>query len=146
MRNIFIMSILIINFSCSKDDFIVNPRSVKESKERNAFIKEFVGDNSIITINNNKYLLKEIYLSYKIDSKKVHKQAMSLIFKTIDFKTQKLDCPDDYTKFELIVGDKKYDMSTNSRNLVSTIPINTSNFTLIYYDKKIKNSINFKEK
>ena len=38
-----------------KDTFIVNPRSVKEAKERNAFIKEFIGDNSIISIDNKEY-------------------------------------------------------------------------------------------
>lgn len=142
------MTIFVINFSCMKDTIIVNPRSIKESKERNAFIKEFVGDKSIITIDNNKYLLKEVYLTYKIDSKKAHKKAVSLIFKIMNLKTQEFECPD-YTNFEIIARNLKYDLGERSRSLVNdhpSIPINTSNFTLNYYDNKIKRVINFKEK
>jgi hypothetical protein len=130
-----------------KDTFIVYPLSIKESKERNAFIKEFVGDTSVISFKNNDYLLDEIYLTYKIDSKKVHKQAITLVFKTIDIKTQKFDCPDDYSKFEIIIDTKKYGLGRNSFNLsCRNIPIDTKNFKLIYYDNNIKKVINFKEK
>jgi hypothetical protein len=132
-----------------KDTFIVNPRSIKESKESKAFIKEFVGDKPIISIDNKKYLLREVYLTYKIDSKKVYKQAVSLIFKTINIKTKDIDCPNDYTKFEIIVDETKYNLGNNSNNLVCdypSIPIKTNNFLLIYYDNQIKRVVKFKEK
>lgn len=145
MRNILITTIFVINFSCMKDSIIVNPKNIKDSKERKAFIKEFIGDESIISIDGTRYLLKEVYLTYMIDSKKVHKQAVSLIFKTINLKTQNIECPD-YTKFEVIVGDIKCDLGERSNNLVSDIPINTNNFSLNYYDNKTKRVIKFKDK
>jgi hypothetical protein len=129
-----------------KDTFIVYPLSIKESKERNAFIKEFVGDTSVISFKNNDYLLDEIYLTYKIDSKKVHKQAITLVFKTIDIKTQKFDCPDDYSKFEIIIDTKKYGLGRNSFNFFSEIPVNSKYFSLVYYDNNIRKVVNFKEK
>ena len=128
-----------------KDTFIVNPRSIKEAKERNAFIKEFIGDNTIISFEGNEYLINEVYLTYGIDSKKVHKQAVSLVFKTINNKTQKFDCPDDYTKFEIIIDTIKYDLGERTHSLESTIPTSTKDFVLVYYDNKIKKIINFKE-
>lgn len=141
-----IMTFFILNFSCMKDSIIVNPRSVKEAKERNAFIKEFIKDDSVIFIDGNEYLINEVYLTYGIDSEKVHKQSVSLIFKTINSKTQKDDCPDDYSKFKIIVDTTKYNLGERTHSLVSTIPISTSNFVLVYYDNNIKKSINFKEK
>lgn len=129
-----------------KDTFIVNPRSVKEAKERNAFIKEFMGDDNVISFEGNEYLIDEVYLTYGIDSKKVHKQAVSLIFKTINTKTRKIDCPDDYAKFEIIIDTINYDLGERSHSLESTIPTSTSDFVLVYYDNKIKKIINFKEK
>lgn len=129
-----------------KDTFIVNPRSIKEAKERNAFIKEFIGDNTIISFEGNQYLINEVYLTYRIDNKKVYKQAVSLVFKTINNKTQKFDCPDDYTKFEIIIDTIKYDLGETTHSLESTIPTNTSDFVLVYYDNKIKKIIKFKEK
>ena len=146
MKNLFLIIILVFNFSCMKDTFIVNPRSIKEAKERKAFIKEFIGDNTIISFEGNEYLINEVYLTYGIDSKKVHKQAVSLVFKTVNNKTQKFDCPDDYTKFEIIIDTVKYDLGERTHSLESTIPIGTSNFLLVYYDNKIKKIINFKEK
>jgi hypothetical protein len=143
---IIIIIIIIMCFSCMKDTFIVNPRSVKEAKERNAFIKEFVGDTSVISIDNNNYLLKEVYLTYMIDSKMVHKQAINLVFKTANIESGLFDCPSDYTKFEINIDNKKNDFGINSRNLVSEIPINSTYFTLVYYDDGIKRIINFKEK
>ncbi|MCC9073267.1 hypothetical protein LNQ49_16945 [Flavobacterium sp. F-65] len=128
-----------------KDTFIQSPNSVKESKERNAFIKEFVWDNSVISIDNNKYLLKEVYLTYSIDSKKVYKQVSSLIFKTIDLKTKEFDCPEDYTKFKIVIDEIQYDLGDVSRNLACEIPVCTNYFKLIYYDNGVKRSINFKE-
>jgi len=128
-----------------KDTFIQSPDSVKESKERNAFIKEFVGDNSVISIDNNKYLLKEVYLTYSIDSKKVYKHASSLIFKTINIKTKKFDCPEDYTKFKILIDEMQYDLGDVSSNLACEIPVSTNYFKLIYYDNGVKRIINFKE-
>lgn len=145
MRKIFILLILIVTFSC-QDSIIVNPNSIIESKARGAFIKEFKGDEQIVKIDNNKYLIKEAYLTYLVDSKKVHKQASSLVFKTIDLKNRKFDYPDDYTKFEIIVDRTKFRIGVRSGNLVSDIPFNTSSFKLIYYDNGIKSVINFKEK
>jgi hypothetical protein len=146
MKNIFILTIFIINFSCMKDTFIVNPRSVKESKEFNAFIREFVGDTSVISIDNKNYLLNEVYLTYKVDSKNVYKRAISLVFKTVNKDSKVNDCPNDYTKFEILIDTSKYNLGENSRNLVSHIPDDTKKFTLVYYDKNIQRVINFKEK
>jgi hypothetical protein len=130
-----------------KDTFIVYPLSIKESKDRNAFIKEFEADTSVISLNDNDYLLDEVYLTYKIDSKKVHKQAITLVFKTINLKTQEFDCPDDYSKFEIFIDSTKYSLGRNSFNLsCREIPINTKKIKLIYYDNNIKKVINFKEK
>ncbi len=140
------MTFFILNISCMKDTIIVNPRSIDEAKQRNAFIKEFIGDNTVISFESNEYLIKEVYLTYGIDSEKVHKQAVSLIFKTINSKTLKIDCPDDYTNFEIIVDTTKYNLGERTHSLVSRIPISTSNFVLVYYDNKIKKIINFKEK
>ena len=137
---------MIFNLSCMKDNIIVNPRSVKESKESNAFIKEFVGDASVISINNDEYLIEEVYLTYKIDSEEVHKQAVSLVFRMLNKKTKEINCPEDYTKFEIIVDKKNYLLYNNSGYLVSSIPINTNSFQLEYYDNKNKEIINFKEK
>jgi hypothetical protein len=127
-----------------KDTFIQFPNSVKESKERNAFIKEFLGDNSVISIDN-KYLLKEVYLTYYIDSKKVYKQASSLIFKAINLKTKEFDCPEDYTKFKIVIDEMQYDLGNVSRNLACEIPVSTNHFKLVYYDNGVKRVINFKE-
>ena len=146
MKKLFLLIIIFFNFSCMKDTFIVNPRSIKEAKERNAFIKEFMGDGSVISFEGNEYLIDEVYLTYGIDSKKVHKQAVFLIFKTINTKTRKIDCPDDYTKFEIIIDTIKYDLGERTHSLESTIPTSTSDFVLVYYDNKIKKIINFKEK
>ena len=146
MKKLFLLIIIFFNFSCMKDTFIVNPRSIKEAKERNAFIKEFMGDGSVISFEGNEYLINEVYLTYGIDSKKVHEQAVSLVFKTINNKTQKFDCPDDYTKFEIIIDTIKYDLGERTHSLESTIPTSTSDFVLVYYDNKIKKIINFKEK
>ena len=81
-----------------------------------------------------------------VDSKKVHKQVSSLVFKTIDFKNRKYDYPDDYTNFEIIVDRTKFKIGVRSGNLVSDIPFNTSSFKLIYNDNGIKSISNFKEK
>ena len=143
MRNIFIFTILIISFSCQHDSRIVNPNSIKASKERDAFIKEFIGDEQLILIDSNKYLIKEVYLTYMVDSKKVHKQAASLVFKTIDLKNRKFDYPDDYTKFKIVINKVKFDISVRSGNLVADIPANTSSFDLIFNDNGIKRVINF---
>ena len=129
-----------------KDTFIQSPNSVKESKERNAFIKEFVGDNSVISIGNNKYLLKEVYMTYSIDSKKVYKQASTLIFKTINLKTKEFDCPEDYTKFKIVIDEMEYDLGDVSSNLASEIPVSANYFKLIYYDNGVERIINFNEK
>ena len=109
MKNLFLLIILVFNFSCMKDTFIVNPRSVKEAKETNAFIKEFLGDNSMISINNKEYFIEEVYLTYKIDSKNVYKQAVNLVFKLKDKRTKEINCPEDFTKFTIIADKKKYD-------------------------------------
>jgi hypothetical protein len=129
-----------------KDTFIVNPRSVKESKESNAFIKEFVGDTSVISINNDEYLIEEVYLTYLIDSEKVHKQAVSLVFIMLNKKTKEINCPEDYKKFEILIDKKKFELGNRSGYLVSSIPLNTSNFQLIYFDNKNKHVVNFREK
>ena len=134
------------NFSCMKDTFIVNPRSVKEAKETNAFIKEFVGDNSIISTYNKEYFIEEVYLTYKIDSKNVYKQAISLVFKIKDQNTKEINCPEDYTKFTIIADKEKYDFGNNSGYLVSSIPEKTSSFQLVYFDNEVEKIINFKEK
>ena len=129
-----------------KDTFIVSPLSIKKSKERNAFIKEFEADKSIISFNDNNYLLDEVYLTYKIDSEKVYKQVITLVIKTIDIKTHKFDCPDDYSKFEIIIDTTIYDLGRNSFNFFSEIPVNSKYFTLVYYDNNIRKVVNFKEK
>ena len=54
MKYIF-MTFFILNISCMKDTIIVNPRSIDEAKQRNAFIKEFIGDNTIISFEGNEY-------------------------------------------------------------------------------------------
>jgi hypothetical protein len=146
MKNLLFLIILIVSFSCLHDSIIVNPNSIQESKARGAFIKEFIGDEQIIEIDSNKYLIKEVYLTYMVDSKKVHKQVSSLVFKTIDLKNRKFDYPDDYTKFEIIVDRTNFEIGVRSGNLVSDIPFNTSSFKLIYNDNGIKSISNFKEK
>ena len=146
MRKLVIIITLFLNYSCMKDTFIQSPNSVKESKERNAFIKEFVGDNSVISIGNNKYLLKEVYMTYSIDSKKVYKQASTLIFKTINLKTKEFDCPEDYTKFKIVIDEMEYDLGDVSSNLASEIPVSANYFKLIYYDNGVERIINFNEK
>ena len=146
MKNLFLIIVLVFNFSCMKDTFIVNPRSVKEAKETNAFIKEFVGDNSIISIDNKEYFIEEVYLTYKIDSKNVYKQAISLVFKIEDQNTKEINCPEDYTKFTIIADKEKYDFGNNSGYLVSSIPEKTSSFQLVYFDNEVEKTINFKEK
>lgn len=145
MRKIFVLLILILTFSC-QDSIIVNPNSIKESMAREAFIKEFIADEQIMVIDSNKYLIKEVYLTYLVDSKKVHKQATSLVFKTINLKNRKFDYPNDYTKFEIIANRTKFTIGVRSGNLFADIPVNVSNFKLIYNDKGIKQVINFKEK
>jgi hypothetical protein len=145
MRNIFVVSILTVILSCH-DSIIVNPNSIKESKVRDAFIKEFISDEQIIVIDSNKYLIKEVYITYMVDSKNVYKHTASLIFKTIDLKTRKFDYPNDYTKFEIIVDKTKFDISVRSGNLVSDIPVNTSSFELNFNDNGKKRVIYFKEK
>ena len=67
------------------------------------------------------------------------------MIKTINTKTQKNDCPDDYTKFEIIVDTIKYDLGERTHSLESKIPTSTSDFVLVYYDNKIKKIINFKK-
>jgi hypothetical protein len=146
MKNLFLSIILVFNFSCMKDTFIVNPRSIKEAKETNAFIKEFVGNNSNILIDNKEYLIEEVYLTYKIDSKNVYKQAVNLVFKLKNQSTKEINCPDDYTKFTIIANKEKYDFGNNSGYLVSSIPKKTSAFQLVYFDNQVKKIINFKEK
>ena len=146
MKNLFLLIIFVFNFSCMKDTFIVNPRSVKEAKETNAFIKEFVGDNSTISINNKEYFIEEVYLTYKIDSKNVYKQAVNLVFKLKDKRTKEINCPEDYTKFTIITDKEKYDFGNNSGYLVSSIPEKTSSFQLVYFDNEVEKIINFKEK
>ncbi len=146
MKNLFLLIILVFNFSCMKDTFIVNPRSVKEAKETNAFIKEFVGDNSTISIDNKEYFIEEVYLTYKIDSKNVYKQAVNLVFKLKDKRTKEINCPEDFTKFTIIADKKKYDFGNNSGYLVSSIPEKTISFQLVYFDNGVEKIINFKEK
>ena len=147
MKKKIIVPIIIMCFSCMKETFIVNPRSVKEAKECNAFIKEFVGDKTMIEIENKKYIIEEVYLTYKVDSKKVYKQAVNLVFKFIDLKSQQINCPDDYTRFEIVTDNLNYNLGYQARNLISRIPIETTNFTLNYHDDNgIKRFINFKEK
>ena len=145
MKNKLFLSIFILNFSCMKDTFIVNPRSVKEAKESNAFIREFIGDTTIISFDHKNYLIDEVYLTYKVDSEKVYKQAISLVFKTINTENNIFDYPNDYTKFEILVDTMKYDLYHNN-NLVSDIPENTKYFKLVYFDNNVKRVINFKEK
>ncbi len=156
MKNLLVAIILIFNFSCKKE-ILVNPDSIKEAKECSkyikdlngcsmAFIKEFVGDNSIISIENNKYLIKEVYMTHMVDHDTVYKHATSLLFKTFDLKRKTFGCPEDYTKFEIIADKISYTLGNNSDKLVSYIPITTSYFQLVYYDNKEKKVINFKEK
>jgi hypothetical protein len=144
MKNIFISLIFFSCFACLQDNIIVNPRSIKESKKHNAFISEFVGDKSFIKLGTDKYFIGEVYLTYKIDSKKVHKNAISLLFKTINIKSKKFECPD-YTKFKIIADGLVYDLGNDSNNLECSIPIDTTNFLLIYLDGAEETKINYKK-
>ena len=85
-------------------------------------------------------------MTYKIDSKNVYKQAISLVFKIKDQNTKEINCPEDYTKFTIIADKEKYDFGNNSGYLVSSIPEKTSSFQLVYFDNEVEKTINFKER
>lgn len=141
-----ILTFFVFLFSCMKDTFILSPLSINHAKERNAFIKEFVTNDSIVFFNGNEYLFEEVYLTYMVDSKKVYTDAISLIIKTKNIKSQKFECPDDYSKFEIVIDTIKYDMGSNAFNLFSNIPKNTSYFTLNYNDNNVTRIVHFYEK
>lgn len=155
MKKLILSIILIVTISC-KNDILVNPNSIKEAKEcrkyirtingcSSAFIKKFAGDNSVILIDNNKYFIQEVYLTYMVNHDTVFNHAVNLIFKTYNYNTKQFECPD-YTKFE-IIADSKYTLGDTSNNLVAhDIPVNTSHFQLVYYDNKLRRVINFREK
>lgn len=140
-----IILILVLNISC-KDNYITIPRNLNEAKERKAFIKEFVGDKSIISINNKNYLIKVVYLTYLIDSKNVHKQACSLIIKTIDCKTQNNKFPMEYLNIKIKIDKSYFNVYNRYLNLVCDIPEDTKVFQLMYFENKIEKVINFKQK
>ena len=141
-----ILTFFVFLFSCMKDTFILSPLSINHAKERNAFIKEFVTNDSIVFFNGNEYLFEEVYLTYMVDSKKVHKNALRLVFKTKNTKSQKFECPDDYSKFEIVIDTIKYELGSNAFNLYCRIPINTSYFTLNYNDNNVTRIVHFYEK
>jgi hypothetical protein len=129
-----------------KDTIIVNPRSLSEAKDSGAFIKEFEAENSVIQFNNNDFIIKEVYLTYLIDSEKVYNHTYNLVFRTYDVKNKKYDSPD-YRFFNVSIDSTNYNIGHRSRKLIcGDIPINTENFKLIYNDNNIKKTINFKEK
>lgn len=145
MKYLLVIIYLLLNISC-KDNYISIPINSKEAKERKALIKEFYGDNSIITINKKKFIIKDVYLTYLIDSKKVHKQAFSLIVKTVDYKTKEDNYPMNFFDFKIKIDTSNYKVYSRSYSLVSDIPKETKTFKLSYFDNKTEKLISFYEK